>query len=161
MLELLRKVDKTFSIDEHQRYTLVNDQGFQIDFLRRMQAEDNDHPIKLGRPDEDDVYIVQARCAEQLMSAPRFSEIVVATTGEMARMDTIHPAAFRDFKRWMARQPDREALKRRRDLLQADAVDQMLQERLPHLAAPTNEKAPQVLRPAGLLVWWVVQGLNL
>jgi hypothetical protein len=140
MLELLRKVDKTFSIDQHQRYTLVNDQGFQIDFLRRMQAEDNDHPIKLGRPEEDDVYVVQARRAEQLMSAPRFSEIVVATTGEMARMDTIHPAAFRDFKRWMARQPDREALKRRRDLLQADAVDQMLQERLPHLAAPDSDE---------------------
>jgi hypothetical protein len=136
MLELLRKVDKTFAIDEQQRYTLVNDDGFQVDFLRRMQAEDDDHPIKLGRPGEEDVYVVQAKRAEQLMSAPRFSEIVVATTGEMARMDTIHPAAFRDFKRWMARQPDRDALKRRRDLLQADAVDEMLQERLPHLANP-------------------------
>lgn len=136
MRELLRKVDKSFEIDEQQRYTLVNDEGFQVDFLRRMQAEDDDHPIKLGRPDEDDVYVVQAKRAEQLMSAPRFSEIVVATTGEMARMDTIHPAAFRDFKRWMARQPDRDPIKRRRDLLQADAVDGMLQERLPHLADP-------------------------
>ncbi len=143
MLALLRKVDKSFVIDEHQRYTLVNDQGFQVDFLRRMQAEDDDHPIKLGLPSEDDVYVVQARRADALMNAPGFSEIVVATNGEMARMNTIHPAAFRDFKRWMARQPDRDPVKRRRDLLQAEAVDAMLKERLQHLQDSNEGPEPE------------------
>lgn len=143
MLELLRKVDKSFVIDDEQRYTLVNDQGFQVDFLRRMRAEDDGHPIKLGAADQEDVYVVQARRAEQLMNAPGFSEIVVATNGEMARMDTIHPAAFRDFKRWMARQRDRDPVKRRRDLLQAEAVDAMLKDRLQHLHEPNGAAEPE------------------
>lgn len=144
MLELLRKVDKSFAIDDEQRYTLVNDQGFQVDFLRRRQAEGDDHPIKLGAADQDDVNVVQARRAEQLMNAPGFSEIVVATNGEMARMDTIHPAAFRDFKRWMARQQDRDPIKRRRDLLQAEAVDAMLKERTQHLRDANEGPEPEV-----------------
>lgn len=142
MLELLRKVDKTFVIDELQRNTLVNDQGFQVDFIHRMKTESDDSPIKLGLPDQEDVLVVQARRAQVLMDAPRFSEIVVATSGEMARMDTVHPATFRDFKRWMSTQEDRDPIKRRRDRLQADAVDEMLHERLQHLNVHAPDPEP-------------------
>jgi hypothetical protein len=38
----------------------------------------------------------------------------------------VHAAAFVAFKHRMASQPGREALKRRRDVLQADAVQQLL-----------------------------------
>jgi len=41
-------------------------------------------------------------------------------------MNTVHPATFVAFKRWLANQTDREALKRRRDVLQADAVQTLL-----------------------------------
>jgi hypothetical protein len=51
----------------------------------------------------------------------------------VARMTTIHPADFVKFKRWMSQQPDRLAIKRRRDSLQADAVQWLLDERLPQL----------------------------
>jgi hypothetical protein len=134
MVELLQRVDKTFQLDEVQRYTVVNDKGFQVDFLRREQAEDDAHPIKLGQPGVEDVYVVQARRAGVLMDAPAFGEIVVSTNGEMARMTTVHPAVFSDFKRWMAGRDDRDPIKRRRDRLQADAVDALLRERLTHLA---------------------------
>ena len=43
----------------------------------------------------------------------------------------MHPATFVAFKRWMASQPDREALKRSRDALQADAVQTLLDTYLP------------------------------
>ena len=36
------------------------------------------------------------------------------------------PATFVAFKRWMAEQADRDPLKRRRDVLQADAVQELL-----------------------------------
>ena len=55
--------------------------------------------------------------------------MIVATNGSMARMHTctsVHPAAYVTFKRWLAGQPEREALKRRRDALQADAVQTLL-----------------------------------
>ena len=51
----------------------------------------------------------------------------------MARMHTVHPATLVAFKRWMAAQPDRDALKRRRDVLQADAVQVLLEQYLPQI----------------------------
>ena len=92
------------------------------------------HPIRLSNA-EDDLRVVQAKRADELVNAPEFSEIVVAESGKMARLTTIHPAVFVSFKRWMSKEADRDPLKRRRDALQADAVEWALHERLPHLLA--------------------------
>lgn len=136
VIGLLRKVDASFELNPVQRYTAVNDKGFQVDILRREAQEDDPHPVRLSE-DEDDFWVVQARRADELMNAPSFSAVVVADTGQMARLHTLHPAAFVAFKQWMAHLPEREALKRRRDALQAEAVAQLLAERLPapHLNA--------------------------
>lgn len=56
--------------------------------------------------------------------------MVVTTGGGMACMN---PTAYVAFKRWLAEQPEREALKRRRDALQADAVQTLLDDYLPQL----------------------------
>jgi hypothetical protein len=77
--------------------------------------------------------VVQAPRAEQLVSAPRFSSVVVGTSGHMARMNTVHPLAFVAFKRWLAARPDRDPLKRSRDLLQAETVERLVDEYLPQL----------------------------
>lgn len=69
-------------------------------------------------------------------------QIVVAENGAMARMTTIHPRVFVAFKRWMSKEPDRDPLKRRRDALQADAVEWMLHERLPHLSKNEGPEVP-------------------
>ena len=66
-----------------------------------------------------------------LPDSPGFSAVIVATNGTMARMNTVHPTTFAAFKRWMAAQPDRDPLKRRRDVLQADAVQVLLERYLP------------------------------
>lgn len=132
MLAALQKVDKTFQLRDDQKYTAVNQDGFEVDIIRRMAQEDDPHPLRLS-DDEDDFWVVQAHRAADLMNAREFSEVVVAANGNMARMITIHPQAFVQFKRWMAQQPDRQAIKRRRDILQAEAVEWLLHERLPHL----------------------------
>ena len=99
MLGVLKKVDRTFRIRRSQKYTAVNKDGFEVDIIRR---------------------------ANVLLDSPGFSAVIVATNGSMARMNTVHPATFVAFKRWLAKQPEREALKRRRDVLQADAVQELL-----------------------------------
>ncbi|RYH67672.1 MAG: hypothetical protein EON54_03900 [Alcaligenaceae bacterium] len=132
MLALLRKVDKTFSLVSGQLYTAVNSQGFEVDILRREQQEQDPHPAQLSEAEED-FWVVQARNAEQLVSAPRFSAIVVAASGQMARMNTVHPLAFVRFKRWLGGRPDRDPLKVARDHLQADAVEQLVEQYLPQL----------------------------
>jgi hypothetical protein len=132
MLGVLKKVDATFRIRNSQKYTAVNKDGFEVDIIRRERTGDDPHPIKLSDED-DDFWVVQARRANVLLDAPGFSAVIVASNGSMARMNTVHPATFVAFKRWMATQPDREALKRRRDLLQADAVQTLLDQYLPQL----------------------------
>ena len=132
MLGVLKKVDPTFRIRQSQKYTAVNKDGFEVDIIRREQTGDDPHPIKLSDED-DDFWVVQARRGQVLLDSPSFCAVVVATNGTMARMNTVHPATFVAFKRWMAAQADRDALKRRRDLLQADAVQKLLEHYLPQV----------------------------
>lgn len=123
MLGVLKKVDSTFRIRKSQKYTAVNKDGFEVDIIRRERAED------------EDFWVIQARRANVLLDSPSFSAVIMASNGTMARMNTVHPATFVGFKRWMSTQTEREAMKRRRDALQADTVQEMLEKHLPHLGA--------------------------
>ena len=75
---------------------------------------------------------MQAKNADVLPSSPPFEAVIVSTNGHMARMHTVAPMAFVGFKRWMVRQPDRDGLKKSRDLLQAELVERAVQEYLPN-----------------------------
>ena len=130
MLGVLKKVDGTFRMRRSQQYTAVNKDGFEVDIIRREQVEDDPHPIKLSGED-DDFWVAQARRANVLLDAPGFSAVIVATNGTMARMGTVAPGTFVAFKRWLADQRDRDALKRRWDVLQAAAVEKLMDEFLP------------------------------
>jgi hypothetical protein len=132
MLGVLKKVDSTFRIRKSQKYTAVNKDGFEVDIILRERAGDDPHPIKLSDEDED-FWVVQARRANVLLDSPGFSAVIVASNGSMARMNTVHPATFVAFKRWLGNQAEREALKRRRDVLQADAVQTLLDNYLPKI----------------------------
>ncbi|MBC7621334.1 MAG: hypothetical protein H7293_20530 [Candidatus Saccharibacteria bacterium] len=120
MLGVLKKVDSSFRIrkmtSKSQKYTAVNKDGFEVDIIRR---------------------------ANVLLDSPGFSAVIVATNGTMARMNTVHPATFVAFKRWMANQADREALKRRRDVLQAETVQTVLGKYLP-LSPPVAADQPDL-----------------
>lgn len=133
MLGVLRKVDSTFRVRRSQKYTAVNKDGFEVDIIRREQAGDDPHPVRLSE-DEDDFWVGQAQRAQELLDAPRFSAVIVATNGDMARMNTLDPMTFSRFKRWMSTLPQRDGLKRRRDALQASAVEAVVREYLPQWA---------------------------
>ena len=132
MLGVLKKVDASFRMRRSQQYTAVNKDGFEVDIIRREQSGDDPHPIKLSTED-DDFWVAQARRAGVLLDSPSFSAVIVATDGAMARMHTVHPATFVRFKRWMAQQTDRDPLKRRRDVLQSDSVQTLLDTYLPQV----------------------------
>ena len=132
MLGLLRKVDPTFRLRRDQRYTAVNDKGFEVDIIRRETAEGDPHPLRITDA-EDDFWVTQAEKAAELLNAPRFSAMIVSPSGDMARITTISPIAFARFKRWLATQSTRDPMKRSRDTMQADVVEQIVAEYLPHL----------------------------
>ena len=76
---------------------------------------------------------MEARRAGVLLDGVKFSAIIVSSTGRMARMNTISPVVFANFKRWMAEQADRDPIKRNRDLLQAELVEELTREYLPNI----------------------------
>jgi hypothetical protein len=130
MLGILQRADPSFQRKEGQNETAINDRGFEVDFLRRQPEGDDPHPFRFS-DDEGDLWPLQAVRASVLTNAPRFEHIVVSATGRMTLMRTIAPASFVEFKRWMARSaPKRPEIKKRRDLRQAEIVQQLLDDAL-------------------------------
>ena len=128
LLKLLQGADPSFQRMEGQIESAVNDKGFMVDFLRRMATEGDPHPFRFTE-DEGDLWPVQAQRAEVFFKTPRYERVVFSTTGRMALMRTVSPPVFVEFKRWMAELDNRPAGKRRRDKLQADIVQQLLDEK--------------------------------
>lgn len=143
LLGLLQKVDSSFQLRPDQPCTAVNSQGFEVDVIRREAREGDPHPLKVTDNDEE-FWAVQAIRAGVLLSSPGFSSVVVSSNGQMARMRTISPVAFVKFKEWMSAQPNRDPIKRSRDIKQAEAVARLVEEYYPTLDL---KSAPAVPRP--------------
>ena len=103
MLALLREVDPSFERKALHNETAINNKGFEVDFLRRMQQADE---------------------------APLFEHVVIGATGTMAHMRTVAPSVFVRFKQWLAAQPDRAIQKRHRDEHQARIVQYLIDDGL-------------------------------
>jgi hypothetical protein len=129
LLKLLQRADPSFQRKEGQIESAINDKGFMVDFLPHMVVDGDPHPYRFT-DDEGDLWPVQAQGAEAFLNAPRYERVVFSTTGRMALMRTVSPAVFVDFKRWMAGLDNRPPAKRRRDLRQADLVQQLLDDGL-------------------------------
>lgn len=145
---LLKKVDKTFERLEHRKETVRNAAGFEVDVIRRMAKDGDPHPLRLSG-DEDDVWAVQASTGDRIHGSPRFSQMVVATTGAMALMHTMHPLDFVKIKRTLGTNPARAPLKRTKDLLQADLVEELVHSHMPQLQNMENLEGPTPQPPVG------------
>ncbi len=146
LIGLLRKVDKTFQVREDQRHTAVNSKGFEVDIIRPFVPEDEqvvpkENPSKMT-DSEDDLVAIKASMGNILQGAAPFDAVVISTAGRMARMHTIVPLEFVRVKRWLAESPERDIMKRGRDALQADIIEKLVQEYLPHLALPKATVPP-------------------
>lgn len=135
-LALLQKADKTFQRHELENATAVNSKGYEIDLLRRFppaELEAQEHPMQIT-PREEDLWIVRASTGERLLSVPRFSQVVIATSGSMARMTTVHPLAFARIKRSLSKDPARDPRKATKDAAQAALVEELVRTWLPQWA---------------------------
>ena len=132
LIGLLRKVDPTFELTSGHKYTARNNDGFEVDIIRRAAGVADPHPLRMS-DDEEDFWAVQVSMGEKLLSARPFEQVVVATSGEMALMRTVHPLDFARIKLALSRQEAREAVKRGKDALQALIATAMVEKYLPHL----------------------------
>ena len=138
LLGIFQKVDKTFVLRDDQKYTAVNGAGFEIDVIRRAaqsRAGTDPHPLRLSAFEED-FWAVQVPSGQALLDGGRFTQMVVATNGNMATMHVPSPESFVRIKTALSRRHDRDPLKSRKDLLQAQVVQQLLGEHgLGHVAS--------------------------
>ena len=85
---------------------------------------------------------------QKLLSVPRFEQVMVGVHGGMARMRTVHPLDFARIKRELAKDVDREPLKKTKDRSQADPVEKLVADYLPFLAKRPAEDATEGAKPA-------------
>ncbi len=132
LIAVLKKADASFEIARDQLYTARNQDGFEVDIIRRNAKDADPHPLRMS-DDENDFWAVQVSLGEKLQSARPFEQVVVATSGEMAVMRTIHPLDFARSKIALSIQSNRDATKRGKDALQAQVVTYLVEHYLPHL----------------------------
>lgn len=146
MIALLQKVDKTFRVRHSSKYIAVNAAGFEVDIIRRVARDGDPHPLRMS-DDEDDLWAAQVPSGDNILGARPFEEVVVATSGAMARMRTIHPLDFARIKDRLCKATDRDPLKARKDALQASVAREIVRDYLPQLADPVVE--PATFEPPG------------
>ncbi len=135
LIGVLRKVDPSFEVVEDQLYTARNKDGFEVDIIRRAAKDSDPHPLRMSDA-EDDCWAVQVSMGEKLQSARRMDQVVVATSGEMALMRTVHPLDFARIKQALSTQAGRDPYKRGKDALQSRVVTELVNVYLPHLLPP-------------------------
>lgn len=146
-MDLLRKVDKTFERHPTENCTAVNSKGYEIDLLRRFpppELEATEHPLQMT-PNDGDLWAVRASLGQRLLSVAKFNQMVVGTSGSMARMLTVHPTAFARIKRQLSKDPQRDPRKAPKDWAQATLVDELVSRFLPHLAAQPDVQSDSEL----------------
>jgi hypothetical protein len=133
LIGALQKADASFKVKWDKKQTAINASGFEIDIIRRDAKNQDPHPLRMSEH-EDDFWAAQIGSGEQILGAQRFSQMVISTTGHMALMHTMHPLTFIAVKQKIAGATEREALKRRKDALQAQAVQNLVDSYMPQYA---------------------------
>jgi hypothetical protein len=143
LLAVLRKADPSFRVLRDQLQTAVNDDGYEIDIIRRIAKDCHPHPLRMSSS-EDNLWAVQVSSGEKMGSGRKFKQLVVANSGQMAMMQTLHPLDFIRIKNELAASSQRDPLKRPKDSLQAGVVQTMWdQHGLQHVADAQTK--PQLL----------------
>ena len=131
LLAVLRKADPSFHVLRNQLQTAVNDDGYEIDIIRRNAKDGDPHPLRMSSS-EDDLWAVQVSSGEKMVAGRKFQQLVVATSGQMAMMQTLHPLDFVRIKTALSSDPQRDPLKRPRDKVQAEVVQSLWGSYLQH-----------------------------
>jgi len=126
VLGLLRRVDHSFAAQPNN-YRAVNDEGFFVDLIRPPEIHEEQTSSPKLSDAEEDLDAAAIRGLSWLIHAPKYAQVVMGTDGKPVWVSCIDPRAFALHKLWLADQPDRSPIKKRRDLEQARAVTAIAQ----------------------------------
>jgi len=137
LIELLRRVDKSFT-KTGQSFRAENRDAYLVDLVKPLRK----HPWRKDKSQiggEHDLEAAEITGLAWLESAPTFEQIAIDERGAPLLMATIDPRVFAVHKYWLATQPDRDPLKKKRDRGQAEAVAHLTIRDMPHLPFEMSE----------------------
>jgi hypothetical protein len=129
LMGLLKRADRSFEKMANQPFRAVSSKGFMVDLIRQMP-----NPPWADEPDrffeDDDLVATDIWNMNWMLGAPQVKVPVIAMDGSVAMMAAPDPRAFVMFKLWLSEAPDREPIKKQRDLEQATEVISLIQDYL-------------------------------
>lgn len=130
LLGLLKRADRSFECIRKRGFRAANAGQFMVDLIvppRGMQVSD---PVSFA---DDDLVAAEVPGLQWLLNAPKLDTVAIDETGWPTPLRVPDPRAFALHKAWLANRPDRDAIKKSRDLAQARAVAALVREYMPHL----------------------------
>ena len=139
--DAIKSIDDTFVVNEERSFQARNRDAREIELLVGLERAGTvgAEPLNpLPLPEQDWLY-----------RGRPLRRIVCGLDGIPAALVVPDPRWFALHKRWLAEKPTRDALKKPKDLRQAEAVWQALAERMPHYPIDERLQAdlPDELRP--------------
>lgn len=127
---LLKKADRSFRPLTKRNFRAVNDEGFLVDLITPARGMADKDDVSFA---PDDLVAAEVPGLQWLVNSPKMDAVVADEKGRPFLMRVPDPRAFALHKAWLSQRPDREPLKKPRDLAQARAVAQAVREHMPQL----------------------------
>ncbi|WP_112097752.1 GSU2403 family nucleotidyltransferase fold protein [Mesorhizobium hawassense] len=123
LIGILRKVDKSFRPLQPRAFRATNRDGYLVDLIRP-QARNvlGDRSPASITSIADDLEGAPIDGLQWLINAPKTDGIAIDERGYPVKIPTIDPRVFALHKAWLARRPDRSAVKASRDREQSEAA---------------------------------------
>lgn len=148
LMKTLEKVDRSFRRMPNL-YRAVNAEGFMVDFIKPDRVPPWKKDASSISEDPEDLTAAGVANLAWHESAPAFEALAIDQRGAPLRIVASDPRVFAIHKFWLSSQPDREPVKRRRDLRQAQTVVDLVCAFFKHLPFQASELR---MLPAALVV---------
>jgi len=135
LLGLLKKADKTFECVRENGYRAANAGQFMVDLVVAPRGMQDSESITFA---ESDLVATEVPGLQWLLNSPKLEAVAMDEDGWPVPMRVPDPRAFAMHKVWLSRLPEREPIKKPRDLEQAQAVAKLVQAEMPHLSFETT-----------------------
>lgn len=137
-LGILKQIDETYTRNEERTFQAINSKGFAVELLRAAPPEEP----PLIAPD-DRINPMALPGLQWLLVAP-MAATVFDQAGQPLTIRVPDPRIFAAHKLWLAGRKDRKAGKRDRDRAQAEALAEIVSERIPVLDKPSAKQRQAV-----------------
>jgi hypothetical protein len=131
LLGLLKKADRSFELVRKRGFRAANAGQFMVDLIIPPRSMRESEPITFSA---DDLVASEVPGLQWLINSPKLDAVAVDEDGLPVPFRAPDPRAFALHKAWLSQQPERDPVKKPRDLAQARAVAQLVREAMPHLS---------------------------